>query len=457
MLIKSYILESKITRNEEIREIPPHILKKAKQYNIFFPSIEPLFKSPPDENGKKLFVEAHKSKYFPEYAQLAKIFVDNINYIPHQEFLTTFLTQLELFIEKIGNKPYVLWISQNNKQYYNGITEGCSELWLAGLAFQYSKLPWPVSIETTDSLGRFLKINKDVHEVLVMDDAIYSGTHLEKELSNTLYEEIEYTNLSIVLAYSTKLGQAKVLNSAKQQFHSLELYSGGILPTFGEFITEELKKFTQVVDIQFLNKTLTYFDHAVPDFQSTHVLLDSLGTYKIFTSIYQHMFLLGYYNPSMEKEQIKSLTDYAKRNLDVLAICIENSEDWNLLCAAKIKKIDLVPPIFRPYRLHDVNTLEAFKNKYLNGALGIRTEHHPPENYDELCQFMNSNPSYLNKIKTGFFFDTATTKEFKEGQIEQYKFKKNTRDSFFDSPSTNNQESNPSFSDFSHLTPCTIL
>lgn len=65
------------------------MLKKLEQFGIFFPTIEPLFTSPPNERAKVEFVEAHESINFPQYTALAEAFVDNINHIKYEQFLTT--------------------------------------------------------------------------------------------------------------------------------------------------------------------------------------------------------------------------------------------------------------------------------------------------------------------------------------------------------------------------------
>lgn len=103
------------------RIIPDEFSTKVAPLGILFPTIEPLFSSPPNEQEKLKFVQEHQSTYFPQYQELAQTFVDHINYISFKEFLTTFLTQVNYFKEKIGDKPYVVWISQKKKEMCMGL------------------------------------------------------------------------------------------------------------------------------------------------------------------------------------------------------------------------------------------------------------------------------------------------------------------------------------------------
>lgn len=387
------------------RELSPAFVRMAEKFGIYFPTIEPLFTSPPCEKAKASFVDNHRSHSFPQYQELAQAFVDNIKHIPYEQFLTTFIKQIDCFINDLDNQPYVLWLSQNNQHYSNAIVEGCSELWLIGLAFEYSNLPWPVAIETTDQLDSYLKEHPEIKKVLVMDDAIYSGNHLSTELS-TLRVKHNDLQLSIVIGYAQHSGQEKIETYAKHKFQSIQFYLGEIIPSFSDILSPELRDFAESIDAKGLSRSLTYYDHAVPDAMSTNSLLDSSNhSPSILTDIFNHMLIKGYYLESQkDAEWLKSLCFSKDLTRDNIAQSIK-SDNWNELCSTMLKKIELVPLVFRPYRLHNMSYFEQFTKAYNAGNLGIRTASIPPARLNALLMLLDSSiektiNSPVSKIST---------------------------------------------------------
>jgi hypothetical protein len=381
------------------RVIPQDLSKQAEFVGIKFPTAQPLFSSPPSEAAKRKFVEAHNSEHFSQYKELAQVFVDHINYISYEQFLTTFTNQVNLFTKNLGNEPYVLWISQNyNPQFNNNNKikeEGFSELWLAGLAFEYSDLPKPASIETSDTLKAYLEKNPHIKKVLVLDDGIYSGNHLRREIRDTEISNLG-ADLSIVIGYGTKHGTESISDLARCYFSSMNFYIGEIIPTFAECLSPELKKFAELIHVTYLNNTLTYYDHVMPDFMSTNPLLDSASKTASSTlgAILQHMLMKGYY---IEDEQnsawLNQLASHAGLDISELAKGIKGSDEWNALYNTIVQKINLIPIIHRPYRLHNLEKFKAFQKHYEEGLLGVKNSLLPPERLEAL--FALFAPAFL--------------------------------------------------------------
>lgn len=329
-------------------------INMAEQAGIYFPTPLPLYNSPPDEKAMQNWIAVQNT---PELQCLAKKITANINYIAIDKFLKQLKITVQDFNDKV-QEPYVLWIAQENS---SALKEGCSDLWVPGLALEHCGLRWPESIITTDQLGNFFKTNTTIKKILLLDDAAYSGTHLNRELAHF---EIA-THASNIDLY---IGVAFMTERAEQYATHFNLLKHSSIKTLSEiFSTKELKTLNMTGG--FANQTLTYFDHVFPDFYSTfQTLRTGNNLLKVNCGILDYMHNKGYVT-----SEFQHLFPNSK---------LISSLEWNNLCMELIRDSEpLIPTIIRPHRLHNEEQLKIFDESHQKKKLGTRTHYTVPARF----------------------------------------------------------------------------
>lgn len=104
--------------------------------------------------------------------QFAAMFLKHVTYIPFNVFYQSLQNSLNKFLSTIADKPYAILLEQD---HYG------SESWLTQLLFQ------------TELLGKEPDIiskanpNKDPIDIVIIDDAIYSGINTLSKIDNFIY------------------------------------------------------------------------------------------------------------------------------------------------------------------------------------------------------------------------------------------------------------------------------
>ena len=257
-------------------------VKIAANAGIRFPTILPLFRSPPrkEEAGRWI---AHHSQA-PLLQSVAKKIVDNINYISFESFLAKLQEMIGEFNEAV-NEPYVLWISQERDKRKD---IGCSELWVSGLAFEYCGLRAPQAIVWTNELNDYLAEHPEIKRVLILDDASYSGRHITDQLATTVVSEQAHlpqakinSQLNITLRknrclyigipFLSSIAENQIFEQESKYFASKCVLVQENFNSIQDFLSEEeigflKRKHSSMV----FRSTLTYFDHRFPDIFSTY-------------------------------------------------------------------------------------------------------------------------------------------------------------------------------------------
>jgi hypothetical protein len=181
------------------------------------------------------------------------------------------------------------------------------------------------------------------------------------------------------------------------------------MPIFKEHLSPEQLELAQILGLSSLEKTLTYFDHLVPDAMSTHTLLDfryPTSTYPAprLANIEEHMLLNGYClswgGIQYITEKLKKLKGYdIKEHLSPIV----NQEDWNSQCLTVTKdRVNLVPKVIRPYRLHKEKHVEELQYAKENNALGTRNNTPVPDSLSKIGYLLgepNKNANSLSMVK----------------------------------------------------------
>ncbi len=273
-----------------------------KNMGISLPSQRPISKSPPDRKKLQTWIENHYS--IPRVKEIAEKLAKHINYIPFD----TLLGQLQVTITQFNNYdlPYVLWIPQIK---FN-VGDGCSDLWIAGLCFEHSGLNPPVAIAFTDQLIEVLKQYPTVLNILMLDDASYSASHITGEINRlSLANTLEAYTLFIGIPFMTKHAVTVIQNESKRVFKKNVMLLDYInLPMMNEILdTEELNYLEKEFDYRCDKRTLTYFDHRYPDVFSTLWCFQD-GSHLLSSNIVKAMEHLGHHTTELLwNENVKKL------------------------------------------------------------------------------------------------------------------------------------------------------
>lgn len=234
------------------------------------------------------------SQITPMLRQIARKMVAKLNHVPFQTFIEQLKMTVEDFHARTENQPYVIVIAESNPTKFR---EGCSDFWVIGLAFRYASLREPQSILNLYTIKSYLEKNPTIKNVLVLDDAAYSGTQKTKAMKEFYQScnDIPKLNVYMGIAYLTLYAKNRMeeVGSGKGlQF----LKHGQMLPISEAFDANE-QRYINSLEMLFLQDsmgiTLTYFDHRYPDFMSAYKLIYT-GT-DIFPG-FQIGFLMGIYS-----------------------------------------------------------------------------------------------------------------------------------------------------------------
>ncbi|MCC2666441.1 MAG: hypothetical protein K0S63_357, partial [Gammaproteobacteria bacterium] len=266
----------------------------AAQAGINFPTILPLFKGTPKQEAIEEWVKNHQQNELV-YA-IAKKIARNINHIPFEKFLA----QLKITVADFNTRvtaPYALWIPQN----LASMLPGCSDVWVIGLALEHCNLRWPEAVIRTDQLNIFLIENPQIRHILILDDAAYSGSHIQDELVRIFefYEDdneddktpqVSQCRLLIGVPFITVVAKEKI---KKNLFLSTDLLAHIQIDLTKEILNKEEVAYLESNHFPLNSKTLTYFDHRFPDCWSTLPHLED-GYHLLSSNVINYMLTQGY-------------------------------------------------------------------------------------------------------------------------------------------------------------------
>ncbi len=244
----------------------------------FLPAKEPKESVSPDPIRKEEWVEAHK----PEFKPLAKILIDNINHITHEEFKS----QLKESVEDFNN-----YLRTQTDQSYIIVIPGNFEksgLWVTSIAKDFLERPPEKIIMMGDpSLEEVLK-EQTSKNIVMFDDAAYSG----KQMSEEYFPRFKNMGIKVhpIIPFMTKSAEKKLEIELNKLGIEHKCYKHATMDSFSKFLSEEQKKLLrksgggefslQPIDEEtnpsgFDNLTLTYFDHKKADMASMVVAIDT--------------------------------------------------------------------------------------------------------------------------------------------------------------------------------------
>lgn len=351
------------------------------QARIYFPTSTPLFDAAPYPDRLERWAYENSQLGTME-ASIASKIKANINYISFGKFLEQLKTMIADFNAKCS-EPYVLWIAQDT---LGKLEEGCSERWVAGLAFEYGGLRMPEAIVTTPYLASYLETHPQIKSVLILDDALYSGTHFTRELSNVL-TALANSKLYIGIPFMTNKINELIQIPEKHYQINMQLLDYIHLPRINELLTEEEITHAKTA-FSFLttNQTITYFDHKFPDEFSTTSILRAGNYLKDTTDCLK---ILEHIKPGNKvPEPGKTL--------------IQDPDEWanRYFAFQKSRYIPLLPSIITPYKLHTVEEQNKLRKALEQGTTGSRNSALLPEHarYDEARALLGEQKNVVEPL-----------------------------------------------------------
>lgn len=255
------VLQTRITMLSETT-------KRIPSLGQYFP---PSAQRPLLSNAMLIDRAAAWAKTFPEgeFRIFAQFILDHIHHISQEEFEGALRESVRRFNTNVG-RPYVLILEK-----------GKSTEWAYALAREFNLRPPTAIVDANeaDQIQRVLKENVDVVDLVVVDDASYSGIHIQSLFDRVRVNVLDNRQfiLHTVVPFITKTARNVIsdpnnLDVPPAQF---EYYHVEIMPTIEELIAaantpnldlSTLKKFgPNILGQPSPDNTLTYFEHKIPD------------------------------------------------------------------------------------------------------------------------------------------------------------------------------------------------
>lgn len=389
-------------------------LLAAAKKGISFPTITPLFKSPPNQAAIAAWVERLR-KVHPLMGKVAEILGKNIDYIPYEAFYDQLQQTIAAFQQQSPDEPYVLWIPQDRKDILLG---GCSDQWTAGLALEKVGLRFPTAILTTNELAPYMVAHPEIKTVLAIDDASYSGKHISEQLSalikwfysyelskEDITDEVKAAlHIYMAIPFQTARATARIHEVTQNQL-TITLLPHRPIAVVKDYLDAELLAFLKACHAPLSQElSLTYFDHCMPDYMSTvQFMSDSqqaLAHKGYLAATSELMWLMGYWN-----QRLRPYADLSAYRNDVREV--HDHVEWNKLYDdIPTAPERLVPLIVRPYRLHTENHYNKLKAGLAANEMGEYRNNRIPERYIEAKEILQAAKGYSPRL-----FQPATASE----------------------------------------------
>lgn len=246
-----------------VKQFDMEFLEETLQYNW---DMQPV-----DRSFDPIKVKAYLDLIPEPYKSVISQLLINTKYIPYHEFKQSLLQSFDIFRDKIGNTELLLFVDTNKIG---------SEHWVTALL-------WPQLREfnITRIIDQDSAIELDsVNNVLIIDDAIYSGVNVLSYIDMLTYHIAEkagvqqneiggYFHFHLIVPYVSIEGEEEVASFCRSMNIGLSIYSvyhlNG-LETLMNINSEIEANLYPLFGIEWSNAPAVYFDHKVAGAQSTY-------------------------------------------------------------------------------------------------------------------------------------------------------------------------------------------
>lgn len=267
---KAAITIQRAVRQLQAKEIhyPPHLGSYSYPLNPNPPV--PLTSNAILQEKANAWIEAHEESL----QNTARKFIQNIRHISFSQFTDRLRRAVESFNRRLTGLPeeqrkFVIVIPQHKVH--------SSNKWTTELALPFFKKP-PEDIILSSQLNAFLVQNPQVKQVVLVDDAVYSGKQMSSYLQEYRKIGIQY---HVIVPYTTSPGLRRIAGEQTWISDHEMIFCMEDLCNMGLFSEEEQQVLKNAIDEDdrqyFQSRSLTYFDHKIADGVSTYNNILSYG------------------------------------------------------------------------------------------------------------------------------------------------------------------------------------
>lgn len=349
-----------------MRHLSEYTINTANKLGIQFPTPLPLFRGSPNLEHLADWAE---SQITPMARKIAHKVIENLQYIPFEDFLRQLQKTIDDFHQRVGTNPYVLLVGELRPYK---LAHGCSDLWVIGLALEYCGLKEPDALLTPEQLLTYRHTHPTVTYILMLDDASYSGAQKGQMLDYFRDKETMKTaelSFYVGIPFMTQHAEER-LSSRGDMFHELFFLKHMCMPSVLDVLDAKEVFYLKSAHIGYTNPghTVTFFDHVLPDFFSFFQPI-YLGS-NLLASEITVMHFQGYtYDSEVAKtnKNIQLITDTEQYNTLACSLVAPN---YGLDCSGYT-----IPKIIQPYQLHKAETRTCLNYAMGLGKVGNRTSY----------------------------------------------------------------------------------
>lgn len=235
---------------------------KASAFLLRLPKYPPL----PDEHPP---LDTDKQKWIAQHPSLdqktAKRFTKNITYISYDKFLERLQASIDSFKKAIQNEPYIIVVPAESSRKSN--------FWVASLAQKYLQDTSLTQILKDTQLPDYLAQHENIHNLVCLDDASYSGQQMEDFIQEIKNANAKYSNLKfyLIIPFMAKAAEEKLkhywISDRLKMYCLSELFRSQDEALVRKNATEATSRTPPG------SLALTYFAHKIADVWSVHASL----------------------------------------------------------------------------------------------------------------------------------------------------------------------------------------
>lgn len=266
----------KHTWNRFFKKVPQDILElqeviDARGYKVPLSVVDvprPQTSNPIDWVKAEEWISAHPEGVARD---AARALVQETRHISQEEFETALKQAALKFNGEMGAEDYVIFVQPRK-----------SNKWVAEMVLpDMDYLPEQVyDLTPFNHLENSLDGIANIRRLVFFDDAIYSGSQMNGYILGSIYDAKKVGadpanfTVDIIVPFTTEFGRDHILNTIKNVYPEMKvtLHTTEVMPSatetlskHGPEVVDYVGKLYQGTD----SKTLTYFDHKIPDHVST--------------------------------------------------------------------------------------------------------------------------------------------------------------------------------------------
>lgn len=191
-------------------------------------------------------------------------------HIPFYKFIEELKKSINIFKSTIGNKEYILYITNPTKHVDNDIRQK-SNFWVSSMVYHLLGDCRPTKIVDIIDYTTLKNNADDANNILICDDCSYSGNQLGTIINNLVYGTIESKHINMHVHLIIPFITNDALNYFTKSLPKLKIsvYNTYIVKRIEEMFTSDFCTKAKNLGLYIANPCPIYFDHRVADYLSS--------------------------------------------------------------------------------------------------------------------------------------------------------------------------------------------